>query len=125
MSEYHSDSFCTRCNDTGVFTAQPLDETNTCSYVFRCTCLSTNYNLRDWQKKRGFPEWESSLRAKYVPCWEDVRPGIDWIIAQFEAKAFKDPIFQRRLGIWGREWFESVWEAYVEEKKKLDSVKTP
>lgn len=57
------------------------------------------------------------MEKAFVPEYLDKALDEDWVVSQIEAGKQKEPEFQRRLEIWGRERFKNIWERHEAKKK--------
>lgn len=117
---------CQRCLDRGWFYAWNRFERRTAPLVFRCDCalprtaVLTRYHQR-------FPSWHVRYLGLFIPEWMDTPPESSWFQAVLdEGRSREDEEFQRRLHLWGWEYFESLHEEYKAIKdEETDSVDVP
>jgi hypothetical protein len=106
---------CSWCIKTpGLVFANPRSESLGGSFAFLCSCEDSSY-----RRAQALPKWNPKFETDLIPEYLDDKLTDEWVIRMFEQGDFKNPEFQRRMKIWGRPRFESIWKEY----KKTQSEK--
>lgn len=118
-----SDSFtcvlnCEKCSDSGIVFAYNRDEWNSGPYAFRCNCRNGEAKKTSLQ---SLP-----LHSRWIAEYTDKRPTQHWFNCMFSKSSYQDDTeFNRRLDIWGREWFAFKLKEWREEQReKLTNEQT-